>query len=708
MLQLLDERGYAYDMVRYTLRGGHRDNAPPTLRHAYLAKEWNDRWAYPRLITSNSAPFLRRFESRFGHSVKSLRGELPNTDYTMAATCTPRETAVNRNTHDRLLTAEKLATLASLVAGHEYPRATLDEAYKNTLYYDLHCWGMSHPGGPAQDGCWSQKSGFAYKAAALAYDVAVKAGNRIVDAISYPDEGYYLTVFNPLSWERSDVVRVPLRDWQPSSTPMHWEEPEYEGEGPRLVSSPVFGRQAVAPCPTLLEEPFQVVDAETGESLPYQIARLTDPQAALPWAPERYAMGKIDPRHLIEIVFLTKDLPSVGYRTYRITPCETWPQAAPECSVGEHEIANRFFKLAWDADSGALASLVDKELGRELIDQDAAHGFARIIARWSETGQVDEGRVTGVSVSSTGPLYTTLRLTGEVSGCPRWTQEITLYHQAKRIDVGARILRDSTPLLELYIGFPFRVEEPQFRFEGTDSVIEPTVDQLPGSNTDYYAMQHWADVYNDSWGVVWAPIDAPMVEFGGLWPGYVSGAHHGVTPAGYGHPFLRPGELRKGHIYSPVMYSNFRTNFINVHAGEMLLRYSFSTHEGDWRAGRAREFGWGVANPPLAVWMKGPKDGSLPSAASFCHIDAPNIMLLTLKRAEDGNGLILRLIETEGKEIETRVSLPTLPILQAYETDLVERDQRLLPCACHTVSVTLEPFAIRTLRLVTRQDSEWP
>ena len=32
-----------------------------------------------------------------------------------------------------------------------------------------------------------------------------------------------------------------------------------------------------------------------------------------------------------------------------------------------------------------------------------------------------------------------------------------------------------------------------------------------------------------------------LLEFGGLYPGYVSEAHHGVTYPGYGHPFLKPG-----------------------------------------------------------------------------------------------------------------------------------------------------------------------
>jgi len=705
MLRDLDERGYPYDMVSCTLRGGHRDNAPPTARYAYMVREWNSRWAYPRLINTTNRPFLEAFERRWGGTLKTLRGDVPGTDYSTAATCTPKETAIDRNTHDRLMAAEKLATLASLFAGYEYPRATLDKAYREAFYYDLHCWGLSHIGGPAHDAHWSEKGDRPYRAAALAHDVMLKAANRIVDQITYPEDAYYFTVFNPLSHERTDVVRVPMRTWGPCGMPMHWREPDEEHPWPAHVCGRAIGRGIVDPPASLLERPFQLIDVSTGEPVVYQVAEITDPQAASPWAAERVAMGKFEEGsdHTHEIVFVTEGLPAMGYKTYQIVPCDEWPEFTVECTATDQTLENRFFRLRVDAESGVITSLLDKELGRDLVDHGAPHGFGQMIVRSSETAEEEFGRITGVSVSEVGPVYATLRLKGEASCCPRITEEIVLYDGLKRVDFNARVLRDSTPMLEVYFAFPFQVESPQFRFEATDAVIEPTRDQWPGSNTDYYAVQHWADVFNDGWGVVWTALDTPMAEFGGLWPGYVSGAHHGVRGPGYGHPFLNPGELEQGHIYSLVSYNNFRTNFINVHPGEFLVRYSFSTHMGDWRDGRARDFGWNAANPPLPVWMRGPRaQGSLLPAASFCQVDAPNVMVLTFKKAEDGDGYILRLFESEGKETRFKVMIPHLRLLHAFETNLVEENQRVLRCADHAVEMTIGPFALATIRLAAK------
>ena len=709
MLYDLEASEYPYDMVSYTLRGGHRDNAPPTMRYATMVREWNRRWAYPRLINTTRAPFLRAFEARWGHTLKTLRGDVPGTDYPVAATCTPKETAIDRNTHDWLLNAEKLATLASSVADYEYPKPVLDQAYRDTFAYDLHCWGLSHIGGPAHDGHWSEKGNSCYRAAALAHDVVLKASNKIVDEIAIPEEreAYYFAVFNPLSHERTDIVRVPMRTWGACGSPMHWIEPSQENEWPRLVSGRAIGRRIVDPPLSLLERSFELVDASTGERVPYQVSTLTDPQAARRWAPERVALGKVDPRHLSEIVFVAEGLPSVGYKAYKVVLSGEGrenPVSGGEGAKAPRVVENRYYKLELDLNSGAVVSLLDKELGRELVDAKAAHGFGQMIIRSSETAEEETIRIQEVSVGEAGPICTTIRLKGETSCCPRVTAEITLYHGVKRIDFRVRALRDSTPMLEIYMAFPFEMENPSFRFEATGSVIEPTRDQWPGSNTDYYAVQHWADVYNDDWGVVWAPVDTPMTEFGGLWPGYVSGAHHGVRGPGYGHPFLRPGELERGHVYSLISYNNFRTNFCNVHPGEFLVRYSFASHVGDWRGGRAKEFGWNAANPPLAVWMDGSRSGgSMPLATSFFQVDASNVHLLTWKRAEDGDGTILRLIEAEGRETEVTVAMPHLSFVRAFETNLVEENQRLLACTDHSVKIELKPFAMATIRLTAGQ-----
>ena len=759
MLAGLEDRAYPYDLVSYTLRGGHRDNAPPTLRYAHMVREWNRRWAYPRLVNSTNRMFLERFERQYGEGLKTLRGDVPGTDYPVAATCTPRETAVDRRTHDRLAAAETFATLARLHARHDYPREILDDAYRETFYYDLHCWGMSDPGGPAQDAHWSEKAVRAYRAAALAHDVLFKATNRLADRIALPEEGYYAVLFNHLSFERSSPVRLPLHPWSPCSAPMFWQEAEGTADTawPRYVTGRAAGRRPIDPPASLFEEPFEIVDAATGTSVPYQLSTVTDPRAPLPWAAERVALGAaLDAKHVRDVVFVAEALPSVGYKTYRVSPCKKRPKFPVEHSLldgGAGSVRgaeNRFFELRLDPEDGSIQSLYDKELERELVDGEAPHGFGRLVVRASDAAEGEQARFVSADVAEDGPVFTTFRVQSEASCCPRIEEAMTLYHGWKRIDVSVRVLRDSTPMREVYVAFPFHVEEPRFRFEGPCSVVEPITDQWPGSCTDSYGAHHWVDVSNGEWGITWTALDAPMVMLGGLRPGYVSGAHHGVRGPGYGHPFLTEGELARGHIYSLISYNNFRTNFINAHPGEYLMSYSFCSHGGDWRGGGARvgdrgaagngqagtdgggagrsrgavRSGWSAANPPEPVWLKGPNaargpggpktprepaprgagSAPLPVEASFCSVDAPNVLALAFKQAEVGRGVILRLMEIEGRETEAVVTLPHAAIARVVETNLVEEDREVLAADAvagdaHSVRVRLVPHSIKTLRL---------
>jgi alpha-mannosidase len=292
-------------------------------------------------------------------------------------------------------------------------------------------------------------------------------------------------------------------------------------------------------------------------------------------------------------------------------------------------------------------------------------------------------------------------VTSAVQGCPQVTQEITLYANLKRIDLATRLLKDSTPLQEIYIAFPFGMADPKFKYESALSVMEPGVDQFPGSNTDYYAVQHWASVCDGEAGVTLTALDAAMMEFGGLWPGYVSQAHHAVKTPDFGHEFLKPGDLKKGYIYSYVLCSNFRTNFRPVQTGETLFRYSITSERGGWRGGRARDFGWAASLPLVPVYLWGCGGEDLPHTDSFCRIDAANVVLLALKHAEDGDGLILRLWEVEGEDTEVVVHLPFVEVVQAWETNLVEEGRRPLPVKDGSIAVPLKAWSISTVRILT-------
>ncbi|MFC1716529.1 glycoside hydrolase family 38 C-terminal domain-containing protein [Candidatus Poribacteria bacterium] len=657
MLNEMDGNGCPFSVMRY---GGYGcgDNTDTDIVVSEIVREWNSKWAYPQLVVSTNSMFFEELEKQC-HNLRVFSGELPHTDYAVGAVSSAKETSINRVTHDKLHSAEKFATIAALLSGRPGPKEDIDTAYDKMLLYDEHTWGSAYQIGHKQDFAWSEKALYAYRAAYLADNILSRSVDRIADSVSREEEGQHIVVFNSLSFQRTDLVNIP----------------KFRVEGT-----------------------FELVDTQTGETVPHQVVELDSPQAPVSHAAGRYARGQFSDGELFSLAFVAKDVPSMGYKTYRIVSTDE-SDTRSEIVMSDTGLENRFLKITLNPQTGTVESIYDKELDREIVDRDAVHQLNQLVVRWVKTGKQESPVKAEIRRGESGPVYSSLVISSQIAGCPQLTQEIILYSDLRRIDLANRVLKDSTPTMEVYFAFPFKMDDPDFRFEGPNSVIKPLRDQFPGSNSNYYSVQHWADVSDGKTGVTLSPIDSHLVEFGGLWPCYVSQAHHGATPPGFGADFIKQEDLTRGHMYSFAIDSNFRTNFQATQQGDMLFRYSITTHEGDWIEGKPRDFGWSIGNPLVPVVVDGGKEGTLPESAIFCQVDKPNVLLLTLKEAEDGDGIIIRLVETEGNSVNATATLPFVTISQAYLTNIVEENLEALSAQQHSITVPVKAFGITTIRI---------
>ena len=105
-------------------------------------------------------------------------------------------------------------------------------------------------------------------------------------------------------------------------------------------------------------------------------------------------------------------------------------------------------------------------------------------------------------------------------------------------------------------------------------------------------------------------------------------------------------------------------------------------------------------NQPLRVLKTGAHAGSRPATTSLLSISAPNIILETIKQAEDDDSLILCLYEASHA---TTTSIHFgFPVKQVVETDLMERSIQLIQSEFGSIRLTFQPFEIKTIK-VTRQ-----
>ena len=109
-------------------------------------------------------------------------------------------------------------------------------------------------------------------------------------------------------------------------------------------------------------------------------------------------------------------------------------------------------------------------------------------------------------------------------------------------------------------------------------------------------------------------------------------------------------------------------------------------------------------NDPLIVRRVNGAGISRSMTQSLLAVDAPNVVIETVKQAEDGQGLILRLHENE--RYRRTVTLQVgFPLARAYRCSLLEEDETALNVAENVVRLTVKPYQIMTIRLVPAVES---
>jgi len=202
LLHRLEEQKYAYDIVQ--LRWTKGDNGPPDEGVMPIVRDWNAKYAWPKLTIATTSEAFHAFEERYGAQLPTYRGDM--TPYWEdGAGSSARETALNRHSADRLVQAE---TIWALRQPGKFPADDFAFAWKNAALYSEHTWGaynsISQPDLPFVTNQWAYKQGYALKADAKSRELLDRAlGSRSAAAASAVD------VYNTASWPRTDLVTLP-------------------------------------------------------------------------------------------------------------------------------------------------------------------------------------------------------------------------------------------------------------------------------------------------------------------------------------------------------------------------------------------------------------------------------------------------------------------------------------------------------------------
>jgi hypothetical protein len=639
----LEARGdYPYDTIAFHISGYVTDNCPPKKELSDRVREWNNRWAYPKMRLATMGEFFTAFEKKYAKEIPTHKLGWPDF-WTDGVASTSFETGINRQAHNELVSAEKWAFVASLMnKDFNFPQSEISEGYTNTMLYDEHTWGawnsISDPESEFARSQWTIKSSFAYTAREIARTVT----NRSIQALSQniaAAEKYAFAVFNPVSWERSDVVKItlppPLRDKKGN---------------------------------------FALIDKRTGGEVGFQL---------------------LDQNTL---VFLAQNVPSVGYTVYAIIPDRTPAAGKPTARILENSMENRFYKIMMDPASGGLSSVVDKETGQELIDQKAPYSLNQYIYENPEGGRnavnnmkkrPEFKRYSPVSATvapgMNGAAVSSLIVKTKARQCPEIKSEIILYEDLKRIDLINTLKKDETYESEaVYFAFPFGLADGKFKFEIADAEMAPETDQLPGTTRDWQTVQSWVEIAGGKQSIVWSPVEAPLVQFCDINTG----------------KWLGKLDIANTRLFSYAMNNYWHTNFKAGQGGTFVFRYSLTSRTGGADSSKSTRFGWEVHTPLMASWLSEKNVGPLPATAlSFFTVDKPNVLIQAVKPAEDGRGIVVRLREVAGLDTEVKISSPLLRSEKVtfIVTDIGESPANTYTVLRDSIYVQVKAFGLHTV-----------
>ena len=329
------------------------------------------------------------------------------------------------------------------------------------------------------------------------------------------------------------------------------------------------------------------------------------------------------------------ELPPLGYRLYFVREgAGATVSRAPRSASGQF-LENERWRIEVDPQGGHVASLKDKVEDVEVFSGPAA--VPLVIDDQGDTwahGVESFGDVAGrfenatVSMEEEGPVRATLRVVS-THGRSVITQLFRLYHACPLIEVEAEIdWHEQYRMLKL--AFPVNVRDAAI----TSSIPYGHITREP--NGEEEPCGPWVDVTGQN-------------EAGAYGLTVVNDSKHGYDASG--------SEIRLSVLRSPIYAWDLNTRpepgrtYRFMDQGLSRLRYFLVPHRGAWQDAGVARLGLAINRPPVVVNEFG-HEGSAPPEWCGAEAGPENIVLSALKQAQDGNGLIVRLWETAGRDTE--------------------------------------------------------
>ncbi|MDR2116359.1 MAG: hypothetical protein LBP87_08255 [Planctomycetaceae bacterium] len=388
----------------------------------------------------------------------------------------------------------------------------------------------------------------------------------------------------------------------------------------------------------------------------------------------------------------TPEIPPLGYAVIDIpqTPQKTERKTVTSPPVLEPVLENRFYRLTFTGD-GAISSIFDKELNRELLDTTATYGCNQFVYTKDAHQTFVSPKNATFEYLSDAFTQTVLVKLDDPNTLAAIEQEISLPNDEKRIDIDNRfkhvydLFNQKRYYRFGYYAFPFAVKDFDFRAQINGCVLRPKIDKTGHTTDSYTAAREWVSVGNNDFTIGLVQVDSNLVEFGKI---HADKKEMNIPAA-------------SSHIYSYIFTDWLQ---MHTHGGSAInprFRYVITSQAGDWRKAGIAKIAERATTVVPTIIVRQPQNGTLPEKShSFLSVSSKenesNIRLLTLKLSEEPEGgIIARFHETVGLPVE-KATLREIPKNATLtECSVTEIDRN--PVSGQNIS--LLPFGYTTIRM---------
>jgi alpha-mannosidase len=380
------------------------------------------------------------------------------------------------------------------------------------------------------------------------------------------------------------------------------------------------------------------------------------------------------------VVFLAR-VPSVGFAVYDVR-AEAGTTGRSPLSVTDSTLENARYRIRVDA-NGDLASVFDKRLKRELLAAPARLALQHEKPTqwpawnmdWADQKLPPRGYVVGpphIRIVERGPARVALEIARETEGS-HFVQTVRLAagEAGERVEI-ANAIEWKIAETALKASFPLTAANSSATYNWEVGTIE----RGNNDSTKYEVPSHqWIDLTDRS-GAYGVTL---------------------LTGAKYGSDKPDDRTLQLTLIYTPGISGSYEDQGTQDW-GHHELVYGLASHAGDWRHERSE---WQAMrlDRSLIAFTSTEHWGELGRTFSLLRVSSDQVRVLAVKRAEESDELIVRLVELHGRPApDVRIAFAA-PVTAARAVDGREMALGGATIVDDTLVASFTPYQLRTFAI---------